>query len=126
VKRVDWFPSAQYVDPSLSWSSSQPVLTHCQHGLDLRLNPRCYLCRPASDALYARHAALVEVAHTDLLVLIAECLVPMAFAASPDAGRRQSRLDALRAALSKLSASKDSPRDPGDHYAYPEKETSNG
>ena len=31
-----------------SWSSSQPVLTHCQHGLDLRINPRCYLCEPAA------------------------------------------------------------------------------
>ena len=35
-----------------SWSSSQPVVTHCQHGLDLRLNPRCYLCAPTPpDAL---------------------------------------------------------------------------
>jgi len=32
-----------------SWSSSQPVLTHCQHGLDLRINPRCYLCEPAAN-----------------------------------------------------------------------------
>lgn len=24
-------------------------ITHCQHGLDLRLNPRCYLCRPEPE-----------------------------------------------------------------------------
>jgi len=36
--------------------------------------------------------------HTDLLLLIAECLVPLAFAASPDGGRRQSRLAAIAAA----------------------------
>jgi hypothetical protein len=34
-----------------SWSSSTPVLTHCQHGLDLRINPRCYLCRPEAASL---------------------------------------------------------------------------
>jgi len=26
------------------WSGSELLLTHCRHGLDLRLNPRCYLC----------------------------------------------------------------------------------
>jgi len=31
-----------------SWSSSQVVVTHCQHGLDLRIHPRCYLCEPAA------------------------------------------------------------------------------
>jgi len=31
-----------------SWSSSQVVITHCQHGLDLRIHPRCYLCEPAA------------------------------------------------------------------------------
>jgi hypothetical protein len=31
-----------------SWSSSQPIITHCQHGLDLRITPRCYLCEPAA------------------------------------------------------------------------------
>lgn len=28
-----------------TWSSS-PIITHCPHGLDLRLYPRCYLCSP--------------------------------------------------------------------------------
>jgi hypothetical protein len=48
------------------WSSaSTPVLTHCIHGLDLRLHPRCYLCRPASDEQVTSkcdHAALVAAA----------------------------------------------------------------
>ena len=41
--------SATYIDPSHSWSSSTPILTHCLHGLDLRLHPRCYLCNPAHE-----------------------------------------------------------------------------
>ena len=31
-----------------SWSSSQVIVTHCQHGLDLRIHPHCYLCEPAA------------------------------------------------------------------------------
>ena len=43
-----------------TWASSQPVVTHCPHGLDLRVHPRCYLCSP-SDA-EARAALLAELA----------------------------------------------------------------
>jgi hypothetical protein len=56
--------SAVYTDRH-EWSTSEPVLTHCIHGLDLRLHPRCYLCRPASDEQVTSkcdHAALVEAA----------------------------------------------------------------
>lgn len=28
------------------YSSTGPVITHCPHGLDMRLHPRCYLCTP--------------------------------------------------------------------------------
>ena len=49
--------SATYIDPSHSWSSSTPVLTHCQHGLDLRIHPRCYLCKPAAPADGLRESA---------------------------------------------------------------------
>ena len=31
------------------YSSTGPVITHCPHGLDMRLHPRCYLCRPLAD-----------------------------------------------------------------------------
>ena len=37
------------IAPSVQWSSNEPVLTHCVHGLDLRTNQRCYLCRPWPD-----------------------------------------------------------------------------
>jgi hypothetical protein len=37
--------------------------------------------------------------YTDLLLLIADCLVTLAWKAEPDAGARRSRLDALHAAL---------------------------
>lgn len=40
--------SAAYTDHQ-TWASSTPVLTHCVHGLDLRIHPRCYLCRPEAD-----------------------------------------------------------------------------
>jgi len=49
-----------------SWSSSQPVITHCPHGLDLRLNPRCYLCEPITlaptppDALAAMRPIILD------------------------------------------------------------------
>lgn len=57
--------------------------------------------RAAADALPPMVAPAVSPVgiDTDLLLLIAECLIPMAFAVSPDAGYRQSRLRALRAAL---------------------------
>ena len=42
--------------------------------------------------------AIAQPDYTDLLLLIAECLVVLAFKAEPDAGRRQSRLYALAAA----------------------------
>lgn len=38
--------NAVTIAPSTQWSSSEPILTHCNHGLDLRINPRCYLCHP--------------------------------------------------------------------------------
>lgn len=45
--------SATYADPTQAgryeWTGSTLVLTHCIHGLDLRLYPRCYLCRPADQ-----------------------------------------------------------------------------
>lgn len=119
--------SATLVAQSHSWSVSTPILTHCQHGLDLRIHPRCYLCEPAARAdtaaldgltcemcgdpasecsrpivdAQALLAARSDTAALDaqLLLLIAECLVPLAFASSPDAGRRASRLLAIRAAL---------------------------
>jgi hypothetical protein len=43
-----------------TWSSSQPVITHCVHGLDLRINPRCYLCDPVVTAALAEREALRE------------------------------------------------------------------
>lgn len=45
------------------YTGSRLVMTHCVHGLDLRLHPRCYLCRPeqpAPDALRAAAQAVVE------------------------------------------------------------------
>jgi len=33
-----------------TWSGSTPVVTHCTHGVDLRLTPRCYLCEPEARA----------------------------------------------------------------------------
>ena len=65
-------------------------ITTCVHGVDLRFVPRCYLCRPEEPL-----AALAGHDYTDLLLLIAECLVPLAFAAAPDGGRRQSRLESI-------------------------------
>jgi hypothetical protein len=48
------------------WSGSELLLTHCRHGLDLRLNPRCYLCDPLAATpapldvtVAAKHAAAV-------------------------------------------------------------------
>jgi hypothetical protein len=68
--------------------------TTCVHGLDLRLVPRCYLCKPELDL----SAVVSGTDYTDLLLLIAECLVVLAWRAEPDAGARQSRLHAIRAA----------------------------
>jgi hypothetical protein len=31
-------------------TSSKPIITHCEHGLDLRIHPRCYLCKPLTGA----------------------------------------------------------------------------
>ena len=55
-----------------TWASSQPVVTHCPHGLDLRVHPRCYLCRPDPTGSFAlggnwpnltrQHTALREAA----------------------------------------------------------------
>jgi len=65
-----------------TWASSTPVLTHCRHGLDLRLNPRCYLCEPAAtpapldvDALYRALLAVenhgAPIVATDYLAIAA-------------------------------------------------------
>lgn len=35
------------------WTGSQLVMTHCIHGLDRRLHPRCYLCRPEPSGIFA-------------------------------------------------------------------------
>lgn len=29
------------------------VITHCKHGLDLRVHPRCYLCKPLESGSVA-------------------------------------------------------------------------
>jgi hypothetical protein len=74
------------------WSTSTPVLTHCIHGLDLRLHPRCYLCRPASDEQVTSrcdHAALVAAARE----------VDEAFDGPSPTQRQIDAIDALRAAL---------------------------
>ena len=68
-------------------------ITTCVHGLDLRVVPRCYLCEPELLA-----GVLSGTDYTDLLLLIAECLVVLAWKADPDAGARQSRLYAIRSA----------------------------
>ena len=70
-------------------------ITSCIHGTDLRFTPRCYLCRPVEML----EAAVSSTDHGDLLDLIADCLVVLAWKADPDAGMRQARLYAIRAGL---------------------------
>jgi len=52
-----------------SWSSSQVVVTHCQHGLDLRIHPRCYLCEPAATPAPLDEGRLARA----LFVICAAC-----------------------------------------------------
>ena len=35
---------------AMTYSSTGPVITHCSHGLDMRLYPRCFLCTPLAGA----------------------------------------------------------------------------
>jgi hypothetical protein len=69
-------------------------ITTCIHGTDLRFTPRCYLCRPDEPLAF-----IASPDNTDLLLLIADCLVTLAWKAEPDAGARRSRFEVLRAAL---------------------------
>ena len=45
------------------FTGSRLVLTHCVHGLDLRLHPRCYLCRPEPIGIYATGGNYPDGAH---------------------------------------------------------------
>jgi hypothetical protein len=66
-----------------AWSTSTPTLTHCIHGLDLRINPRCYLCSPyitASEIVVAERADCGRKVR-DVARAIRDTEIPQAIAA---------------------------------------------
>ena len=75
------------------------MITRCAHGIPWESG--CVLC--GRNMTLGPTYTVTQPNYTDLLLLIAECLVVLAWKAEPDdAGARQSRLYALRAALARV------------------------
>ena len=66
----------------------------CIHGVPYGPTWSCAHCVGSATGgnLAEPLTAVIGHDYTDLLLLIAECLVPLAFAVEPDGGARQSRL----------------------------------